>query len=79
MDEHPIPGPQIDRDAKPPDDLDANEIRCEGEIHVVNGWEAGQLAQQMGAQIRRSLKPGAKVIRAIVRVSVWLEGRGGGA
>lgn len=32
-----------------------------GRIRPVNGWTAGQLAQQMGADIRQSLKPGWKI------------------
>ena len=52
---------------------DPNEIRFEGDLHKVDGWEAGQLAQQMGRDFRERLKPGRTIKRASLRLSVWLD------
>lgn len=56
-----------------PDDLAADEVRLEGRLHKLNGWEAGQMAQQMGRDIRERIKPGWKVKRAVLRLSVYME------
>ncbi|MGB1225585.1 MAG: hypothetical protein ACPHCN_15775 [Mycobacterium sp.] len=55
-----------------PIDIDRNEVRFEGPVHKVNGWECGQIAQQMGREFRERFD-GRRIKRASLRLSVWVE------
>lgn len=39
----------------------------------VNGWNVGQVAQQLGMQAREAIKPGWRIAGIRLRLSVWLE------